>query len=195
MASLRSIGRVVSALRIISLGHHARKVHTGRPLAAYWNKDWAPGPYPKTQEEREAAAKKYGLRIEDYEPYPDDGTGLGDYPKLPEISMEGKDAYENWDIPALKRNFGEPVHADANWLRDDRMSPDVVATMRIPIWQQFLMFMGVMGGTALLAYLVSPIKLHMAVMPKQYPFNELCVEKGLNDEGKPIIHYTFEPAD
>lgn len=23
--------------------------------------------------------------------------------------MEGKDAYENWDIPALKRNFGEPV--------------------------------------------------------------------------------------
>lgn len=34
---------------------------------------------------------------------------MGDYPKLPEISMEGKDAYENWDIPALKRNFGEPV--------------------------------------------------------------------------------------
>ena len=32
-------------------------------------------------------------------------------------------------------------------------------------------------------------------MPKQYPFNELRVEKGLKDEGKPIIHYTFEPAE
>lgn len=33
------------------------------------NKDWMPGPYPETQAEREAAAKKYGLRLEDYEPH------------------------------------------------------------------------------------------------------------------------------
>ncbi|XP_060795084.1 acyl-CoA desaturase 1-like isoform X2 [Neoarius graeffei] len=34
-----------------------------------------PGPYPRTAEERAAAAKKYNLRLEDYQPYPDDGRG------------------------------------------------------------------------------------------------------------------------
>ena len=74
-----------------------------------WNKDWKPGPYPKTEKERIAAAKKYGLRLEDYRPYPDDGMGYGDYPMLPRVSTEGKDAYESWDMPEIKRNFGEPV--------------------------------------------------------------------------------------
>jgi len=68
-----------------------------------------PGPYPKTPEERAAAAKKYGLRVEDYEPYPDDGTGFGDYPKLPLVSAEARDPYEDYDLPSLKRNFNEPV--------------------------------------------------------------------------------------
>lgn len=34
-----------------------------------------PGPFPKTPEERAAAAKKYNLRVEDYEPFPDNGEG------------------------------------------------------------------------------------------------------------------------
>lgn len=38
-------------------------------------KDTLPGPYPRTPEERAAAAKKYNLRVEDYEPYPDNGEG------------------------------------------------------------------------------------------------------------------------
>ena len=76
-----------------------------------WNRDWMPGPYPKTQEEREAAAKKYGLRVEDYEPYPDDGFGYGDYPKLPRVSGEARSPYEIYDMPSLKRNFNEPVKA------------------------------------------------------------------------------------
>ena len=74
-----------------------------------WNKDWKPGPYPKTDAERIAAAKKYGLLPQDYEPYPDDGTGLGDYPKLPMISVDQRDPHYNWDEPDLKRNFGEIV--------------------------------------------------------------------------------------
>jgi len=68
-----------------------------------------PGKYPKTQEEREAAAKKYGLRVEDYEPHPDDGEGYGDYPKLPLKCVEGRDPYEDYDEPTLRRNFNEPV--------------------------------------------------------------------------------------
>lgn len=34
-----------------------------------------PGPYPTTPEERAAAAKKYNMRVEDYEPYGDKGEG------------------------------------------------------------------------------------------------------------------------
>ena len=77
----------------------------------YWNRDWRPGPLPRTPEERAAAAKKYGLRVEDYEPYPDPESGfsLGDYPKLPKISEEVKDPYEDWDFPSSRRNYGEPV--------------------------------------------------------------------------------------
>lgn len=39
------------------------------------SKDMLPGPYPKTPEERAAAAKKYNMTLEDYKPFPDDGMG------------------------------------------------------------------------------------------------------------------------
>ena len=68
-----------------------------------------PGPYPKTPEERAAAAKKYGMRVQDYEPYPDNGWGWGDYPKLPPVGDFSKSNYENWDFPEAKRNYGEVV--------------------------------------------------------------------------------------
>lgn len=38
-----------------------------------WNKDYKPGPYPQTEKERIAAAKKYNLLPEEYKPYADDG--------------------------------------------------------------------------------------------------------------------------
>jgi hypothetical protein len=68
-----------------------------------------PKPYPKTEEERKAAAKEYGLLPEDYTPLPDDGNGHGTYPQFPLIGDEQKDPYENWDDPVLRRNFGDPV--------------------------------------------------------------------------------------
>lgn len=74
-----------------------------------WNKDFAPGPYPKTEAERIAAAKKYGIPIEEYEPYPEDGLSYGDYPKLPLESGDDRDPYYPWDFPELKRNFKETV--------------------------------------------------------------------------------------
>ena len=52
----------------------------------------------------------YFLKSQDYEPYPDDGLGYGDYPKLPLISNDMKDPLYNWDMPDLKRNYGEPVN-------------------------------------------------------------------------------------
>ena len=74
-----------------------------------WNKEWEPGPYPTTPAERKAAAKKYGLREEDYEPYPEDGFGYGDYPKLPLVSFGCRSHLQEWDDPYYTRNYGEPV--------------------------------------------------------------------------------------
>lgn len=74
-----------------------------------WNKDYIAHPYPKTQEEREAAAKKYGLDIEEYKPMSDYVDGYGDYPNLPAISGDARDPHYPWDMPELKRNFNETV--------------------------------------------------------------------------------------
>lgn len=73
-----------------------------------WVRDYKPGPYPKTREEREAAARKYNLIYEDYETYPE-GSGFGDYPKLPLISQDSKSPYEDYDIYYRRRNYGETV--------------------------------------------------------------------------------------
>ena len=47
--------------------------------------------------------------MDDYEPYPDDGFGHGDYPKLSMVSQDARSENEDWDIPEMKRNFMEPV--------------------------------------------------------------------------------------
>lgn len=83
-----------------------------------WNKDWKPGPYPVTPEERQAAARKYGLRPDEYRPVPDDGIGAGDYPDLPLVSAESRDPYNQWDYPEHRRNFGEPVSVQNQVLSD-----------------------------------------------------------------------------
>ncbi|XP_050564030.1 NADH dehydrogenase [ubiquinone] 1 beta subcomplex subunit 8, mitochondrial-like [Cygnus atratus] len=54
----------------------------GARAASGLSSELLPGPYPRTPEERAAAAKKYNMRVEDYQPYPDDGLGYGDYPML-----------------------------------------------------------------------------------------------------------------
>ncbi|CAL1271901.1 unnamed protein product [Larinioides sclopetarius] len=73
-----------------------------------WNKDWKPGPYPRTKEERIAAAKKYKMLPEDYEPYPEE-EGYGDYPMFKKFHMESRHPFEAYDYPELKRNYGEPI--------------------------------------------------------------------------------------
>jgi len=147
---------------------------------AYWNKDWKPGPFPKTPEERAAAAKKYGLRIEDYEPYPDDGMGYGDYPKLPRISAESRSDYEQWDIPELKRNFGEPLHVDSDVLTEDKWNP---TTRKRYSFVQMLAWLTVVWGGIAVVYIVT--------LP--YPHFQAAAAKQLPKDGKQ--HYTFEPVE
>jgi NADH dehydrogenase (ubiquinone) 1 beta subcomplex subunit 8 len=149
-------------------------------VRTHFNRDFMPGPYPKTEEERRAAAKKYGMMPEEYEPYPDDGNGFGDYPKLPDISGESKDPFYNWDFPENKRNFGEPIHVHADNFGEDRW--DISKKFQIPYWKQMAMLFGLVGGSMWLYYATFDIKtLSVAVMPRQLPA-----------QGK---HYTFEPAE
>ncbi|KAJ8921844.1 hypothetical protein NQ315_008476 [Exocentrus adspersus] len=143
-----------------------------------WNKDYKPGPFPKTDAERIAAAEKYGLPIEEYEPYPDDGQGCGDYPKLPMISGEAKDPFYPWDNPELKRNFNEPMHAEFDLMREDRY--DVSAKLRRPMWFYWLQYLGTMSVCIGIYYLCENVKMFPAVTPRQYPNK---------------THYTFELKD
>ena len=79
-----------------------------------WDRDWAPGPIPRTPEERAAAAKKYGLRPEDYISREGDDSlqaapEMGDYPQMPVVGYYYRDPYEVYDFPEQKRNHGEFV--------------------------------------------------------------------------------------
>jgi len=165
-----------------ALLRHAAGLSRTTPVRAmaYWNKDWKPGPYPKTPEERTAAAKKYGLRPEDYEPYPDDGMGYGDYPKLPRVSIESRSAYDEWDMPEMKRNFGEPLHVDADVLTEDKWNP--TTRKRYSFVQMIAWIVAVWGGIIAVYFLVKPFPYFVPVMPKQFP-----------NDGK--THYTFEPVE
>lgn len=104
--------------------------------ANLWNKDWMPGPYPKTPEERAAAAKKYNLLPEEYEP----SDFMGDYPKLPNISGSTKDPNYNYDIPSIKKDYGEPMHEYANMIGEDRWDINHWEKQQIPEYKQVLYF-------------------------------------------------------
>ncbi|CAM1331082.1 NDUFB8 (predicted) [Pycnogonum litorale] len=146
----------------------------------YWNKDWKPGPYPKTAEERFAAAKKYGLLPEDYEPYPDDGLGHGDYPKLPVVATNSKPDSTQYDMRYLKRNYGEPLHATADWYMAERYDPKFDSAVNPHV--KALTLFGVLSVLYILYWAGEKFKYAHPVMPPQIP-------------GPDKVHYTFEPKD
>lgn len=88
---------------------NARSISLSSKNHGSFTKDNKPGQYPETEEERKAAALKYGMRPEEYKPMPDDGFGIGDYPDLPTKGSETKDPYQEYDFQYLRRNFGDPV--------------------------------------------------------------------------------------
>ncbi|CAL8096004.1 unnamed protein product [Orchesella dallaii] len=162
---------------------HSRALSTTSVNSAgYWNKDWRPTDDPPANEEaRRAAAKKYGMIPEDYETYANDGTGYGDYPKLPIITAESKDPHALYDFPELKRNYGEPLHVDADLYGEDRW--DRTRRFVVPLHTQALMFFGVMGGTFLLFCLSEYVRIApIRMMPKH-----------MGTDGKK--HYSFELED
>lgn len=138
--------------------------------SAHWNKDWMPGPYPLTPEERAAAAKKYGLFPEEYEPYPDDGLGRGDYPKLENISAESRDPYYPYDFPEHRKNFGEVMHANSDINGEDRCDFNIDSKLRVTKMRMVLWFVGVVGTFVGLTYLGKDrVMVSRPVLARQYP--------------------------
>merc|ERR1712141_96112 len=149
-------GRQILLLR--KFQKHAIK-NASRSMASVkpWNYLWKPGPYPQTEEERLAAAKKYGMIPEDYKPYPIDGTwnenglgtqGLGDYPMLEKSSQDSRSGHVNWDDPDLKRNYGEPPHY--NYYMTQEIKYDDTTRFRYTNLQWLGIFLG------LLTFFASP---------------------------------------
>ncbi|KAG8292697.1 NADH dehydrogenase 1 beta subcomplex subunit 8 ndufb8 [Homalodisca vitripennis] len=134
--------------------------------AAHWNKDWMPGPYPVTPEQRLAAAKKYNLLPEEYEPDPD---GYGDYPKLPDVSGDTRDSTHNWDFPELKKEYGEPMHVYANFISEDRWDINHNEKQQIHPLKQTAMYIGVLLAIFIPYHFLNDKKTSLAHAKRHYP--------------------------
>ncbi|XP_029383726.1 NADH dehydrogenase [ubiquinone] 1 beta subcomplex subunit 8, mitochondrial [Echeneis naucrates] len=161
---------------------------SGCRAASGVSNDSLPGPYPKTPEEKAAAAKKYNMRVEDYEPYADNGEGFGDYPKLPDRSQHERDPWYQWDHPDLRRNWGEPMHWNFDMYIRNRVDTSPSPVSWSTMCKQLFGFIGFM---LLMFYLGEKFPSYQPVAAKQYPYNDLYLERGGDPEkeAEEVKHY------
>uniref|UniRef100_A0A5F8GEU1 NADH dehydrogenase [ubiquinone] 1 beta subcomplex subunit 8, mitochondrial n=1 Tax=Monodelphis domestica TaxID=13616 RepID=A0A5F8GEU1_MONDO len=171
------------------LGAAAQQViPLGARAASGLSKDMPPGPYPRTPEERTDAAKKYNMRVEDYEPYPDDGFRFGDSPKLPERSQHERDPWYDWDHSELRLNWGEPMHFDLDMYTRNHVDTSPTPVSWNTMCKHLLSFVGFM---LFMFYLGEMYPSYQPVAPKQYPYNNLYLEHGGDPSANPesVKHY------
>ncbi|XP_059177018.1 NADH dehydrogenase [ubiquinone] 1 beta subcomplex subunit 8, mitochondrial-like [Physella acuta] len=193
MATLRKCLSLLTRQTRLQISQQKADLTTTPVLAAaYWNKDWKPGPLPRTPEERAAAAKKFGLRPEDYNVLAD--GDLEEYPHLPAVSSQWRDPFEDYEFAADRRNYGEPVHADRDIVGLDQLDRNDHG--RYSYGEVFVRFLAIFAGFVAAHTLLEPYPYFLPQMPKQYPFNNLYLERGGDPSLEPEVkHYSFEPAD
>ncbi|XP_034945716.1 NADH dehydrogenase [ubiquinone] 1 beta subcomplex subunit 8, mitochondrial [Chelonus insularis] len=178
MATLAKIKNLVIPLA----SAHNRVLFNAVRNKVMTNFDYMPGPYPKTEEERIQAAKKYGLHPAEYKPYPEDGLiAPGDYPELPMIAVSQKDINYPWDDPDERRNYEEPIHFNMNLLQEDKT--DIGEIPFYEDWKVPLYFLAYMIGGWVIFSLAWKLPRFQPRMEKQMPFGKTGRK-----------HYTFEPA-
>ncbi|XP_026887345.2 NADH dehydrogenase [ubiquinone] 1 beta subcomplex subunit 8, mitochondrial [Electrophorus electricus] len=187
MAAFRA-GHLARAL-VNRKGQGIYKMITGSRAASGVHKDMLPGSYPKTAEERAAAAKKYNLTPQDYQPYPDNGMGLGDYPMLPDKSQQENDPWYQWDQQDLRRNWGEPVHWDFDMFTRNRVDTSPTPVDWPTMSKSLLGFLCLM---LLMFGLGEVFPAYQPVAPKQYPYNNLYLEYGGDPEKEPEAVKNYE---
>lgn len=147
------------------------------------NNEETMGPYPRTKEERELAAKKYNLIPEDYETYPED-EGWGDYPKLPAIGDFNKYKYDDFDDPSSMRHYGEPYHRDADLYQWHKIDPLGHEKHFMAPWKKFLVFMGTWLSIPVFCYGWNYFNLNFNYNFKKHSF-----------EDKPRYYFPPSPND
>uniref|UniRef100_A0A183CD70 NADH dehydrogenase [ubiquinone] 1 beta subcomplex subunit 8, mitochondrial n=1 Tax=Globodera pallida TaxID=36090 RepID=A0A183CD70_GLOPA len=150
----------------------------------WYPRDHMPGPYPRNEEERRAAAIKYGLRPEDYRPHhPHDFVNhIGDYPDVGVVALEQRDPYDNYSdsthqsyepreaLRTLVAVLG-PIFLIGYWIYRSPSDP-------------FLWF----------KQKYEPVH-RPRVMPRQYPYDFFRAWPYEEFTKYPILNYSFEPAD
>ena len=118
---------------------------------------------------------------EDYEPFPDDGEGVGDYPNLKPSSGDSRSGLVDWDIPEYKRNFGEPLRYNYEMTWETRF--DDTSRMVVSDAEAWAFFIGIMSFF---------IGVHL--IARQYPAFPPAAEEQLpyKEQGKVKKFYHFE---
>lgn len=118
------------------------------------------GVYPRTEEERLRAAKKYNLIPEDYEPYPEE-EGFGDYPNLKPIGAYNKDKYLDYDDPFDYRHYGEVCHRDYEMLLWERADTQQNEKINYPFYIKFLTVVAYVSALPILYYTFNRYKIQI----------------------------------
>lgn len=118
------------------------------------------GDYPRTEEDRIRAARKYNLIPEDYEPY-DEDDGFGDYPKLPAVGDYNRDWYDDFDDPSDNRFYGETLHLHYDLYMWERVDPlDKIKPGYVPLWKKAIIFAGICLFVPVYKYTLETNRIH-----------------------------------
>lgn len=158
--------------------------------------------YPENDEERRAAAIKYGMRPEDYKPISKDDVVrfAGSYPDVGIVTFDHKDPYEAWSDRHHRRNWGELVGMDMMRYRGDRLTFTGLEAEDFTIWGCFKLCARVLVPMLLFCYFAvhtHPNKWTWKnpAMPKQYSYDYYRAWPWDDPRRYPIVNYSFEPAE
>ncbi|XP_075254200.1 NADH dehydrogenase [ubiquinone] 1 beta subcomplex subunit 8, mitochondrial-like [Convolutriloba macropyga] len=147
-----------------------------------------PDNYPVTAEDWMKSARKYGIPIEEYKPYPDDGYhNKGDYPDFAPVHGLSRDFWHDWDMPPTKSDWGHVLHyeeLDLTAFTEDIFSPTVE-----PLWKGFLrMFAYAAVFMGLVTYTGLYMPYHGIMAPKVYLHGWDPRTKTFNPENVQIMY-------
>lgn len=127
------------------------------------------------------------MHVEDYELYPDDSTGLRDYPKLTNCSQHERHPCYEWNHPDLRLNWGEPIHWDLDmYVRNHVDTSPTPVSWHVMCEQLF----GFVTCMVFMFWAGDMFPSYQPVGPKRYPYNNLYLEQGGNPTKEPelVLH-------
>ncbi|CAJ0584135.1 unnamed protein product, partial [Mesorhabditis spiculigera] len=191
--------RRVLAKRYLHLTLLGRNQRGPLTFDGWYPRDHKPGPYPENDEQRRAAATKYGIRPEDYKPMNKDDPikYAGDYPDFGVVTFDHKDPYEDYSDRQMRRNWGEMVSIDMMRYRPDRLTFTGLNEEDYTYWGHFTIMARVLVPMLVLTYLFTQsdpniFRWQNPAMPKQYPYDFARAFPFGDPRDYPIKNYSFD---